>query len=181
MSIFKKLTSAAFAAVFTLTLAGFASAQDNSTTATPEKATKERREGRGMGRHGGFGGDKRGFGHRGGMGMFRGLNLSDAQKEQMRTIMEANKPSQAVRDEMKSIREARKNGTELTADQKARLRQLREQGKANRQAVHAQLLAILTSEQRQQLETRKAEMEKRRQEFRQRRQGQAPADKPTDN
>ena len=53
---------------------------------------------------------------------------------------------------------------------------------ANRQAVHAQLLAILTPEQRQQLETRKAEMEKRREEFRQRRQqGQTPANKPTDN
>jgi Spy/CpxP family protein refolding chaperone len=179
MSIFKKLTSAAIAGLFTLTLAGFASAQDNSTAAGQDKAEKHERRGRGFGR----GGEHRGMkgAHRGGgFGMFRDLNLTDAQKEQVRSIMEKNKPDQAVREEMRSFREARKNGT-LTDDQKARLQQFREQAKANRQAVHEQLLAVLTVEQRQQLETKKAEMQKRREEFRQRRQEQKSAAKPTDN
>lgn len=181
MSIFKKLTPAAFAAVFALTLAGFASAQDNGTT-TPDKNQKRERRERGFGRHDGeVRGEKGDFGRRGGhFGMFRELNLTDAQKEQIHAIMEKNKPDQSVREEMRSFREARKNGT-LTDVQKERLQQLRSRTDANRRAVHEQLLAILTPEQRQQLETRKAEMQKRREEFRQRRQEQKAANKPTDN
>jgi len=56
--------------------------------------------------------------------------------------------------------------------------------RAKQESVKAQILAILTPEQRQQLETQKAEREKRREEFRQQREQRKAAQdaaKPTDN
>ena len=115
-----------------------------------------------------------------GMGFLRGIELTDAQKEQIRTIHEANKPDQATLDQMKAIREARHNGGTITEEQKAQLKQLRQAQRAKMDSVHQQILAILTPEQKAQLEQRKAEMQKRREEFRQKRQERIQA-KPTDN
>ncbi|MGH9946625.1 MAG: Spy/CpxP family protein refolding chaperone [Pyrinomonadaceae bacterium] len=117
----------------------------------------------------------RGFG-------FRGIDLSDAQKAQMKAIHEANKPDAALREEMKTLSAARRAGT-ATGQQLLRMQTIRNEGKAKRDAIHAQIEAILTPEQKAQIETRKQEMKTRREEMRQRfqeRRQQRPTDKPVD-
>ena len=171
-------------AVFILALgvfAGAAVAQD--TTTTPNKDNAQKQDRRGFGKRGGKG--FRGGMHRGGpqgmLRMFRDLNLTDAQKEQIHTILESNKPDQATMDQMKSLREARKNGTELTDDQKAQLKANREAQRAKMQSVHQQILSVLTPEQKAQLDAKRQEMQKKwqdRQQFR--RQGAPKTDKPAD-
>lgn len=159
MSLKRKFISslgvAAVAAAFSVVSFG-----QETTTTTPAAPTKLDRkgkrgfEGRGMGRHHG----KRG-------GMFRGLrdlNLSDAQKAQIKAIREANKPNEAMITELRAIREARKSGQAITAEQKTRLKAVREQRREKAQSVHAQILGVLTAEQKATLETRKTEMRQHR-------------------
>jgi protein CpxP len=176
MSFNSKLSSL-FAMVFAFAAFSVAvSAQDAAKVG--DKTDKM--EHRGGGRHGGFGKGMRG-GHGGMMGELRGINLTDAQKEQLRTIHEANKPDLAVMEQMKSLMEARRAGT-LTDDQKQQMKTLREQQRAKHEQVRAQVLAILTPEQLQQVEAKRQEMQQRREERRQqRREGRTDAAKPTDN
>ena len=169
MSLKSKISSVVTLAFAVVAFATFASAQDAAKTQEDgsQKVGRERHRGMHgdkMGRRGGF----RGMG--GGMFGLRGLNLTDAQKEQVRQIHEANKPTEAQMAEMKAFHEARKAGGELTAEQKEKARAFRDSMRAKHEAVKAQILSILTPEQRQQLETQKAEREKRREEFRQRRE-----------
>ena len=77
--------------------------------------------------------------------------------------------NRANHEEFRALREARRSGT-LTDEQKQKFRTLREQMKQNAEQNKAKVLAILTPEQRAQLELKKQEMEKRRQERRQMRQ-----------
>ena len=153
----------------------FAGAQTTETPATDgQKVEKGDRKG-GFGKRGGKFGKRGGMrhgGHRmgGGMGMFRGIELTDAQKEQMKAIRQANKPSEETMTLMKSIRETRKAGGTITEQQKAQMKQLREDRKAKMAVVHEQMLAILTPEQKAQLEARKAERLQKREQFRQKRQ-----------
>jgi Spy/CpxP family protein refolding chaperone len=175
-------------AVFILALgvfAGAALAQDTTTTPKQDNTQKQDK----FERRGQFG-RRGGEGFRGGPGgpmgmlrMFHDLNLTDAQKEQIHTILESNKPDQAQMqqqmDQMKAIREARKNGTELTADQKAQLKAFREAQRANMESVHEQIMNVLTPEQKQQLETKRQEMQKKWQDHQQFRKPGAPGtDKP---
>ena len=201
-----------FTLVFAVTaFSVFTSAQE--TTPAPKEGDKkvEKPERKGFGRHGGFGrmGGKFGgrmgrmggmhgeMGMRGGMGMrgLHGITLTDAQKEQIKAIHEANKPSQETMDQMKAFMEARRAGT-LTDAQKEQMKQFREARRTKMESVHAQVLAILTPEQKAQIETRKAEMrqrmEERRLRMQERRMNRQPGDakkpeakkpevKPTDN
>src|SRR5690349_4154642 len=92
-----------FFMVAVLTLAfgvfvGTVAAQDTATTQKPDQTTQkpdkfERRGGRPDGAGPGFGGPRRG-GPDGMLREFRDLNLTDAQKEQIHTILESNKPDQ---------------------------------------------------------------------------------------
>lgn len=126
-------------------------------------------------RHDGMGRGMRGerMGRRGPGFELRGIDLTDTQKEQIRQIREANKPSQALLDEMRTLQDARRNGT-LTADQKSRLKSLRDEAKAKGSSVQSQIVSILTAEQRAQLEQRRQQMrqrmEERRLDLQQRRQ-----------
>ncbi|MEP6848030.1 MAG: Spy/CpxP family protein refolding chaperone [Acidobacteriota bacterium] len=143
-------------------------------------------DGRGFGRHGG-----RGEGFRGGpggremMGM-RGVNLTDPQKEQIKSIRESNRPDPATMQEMKTLWEAKKTGT-LTPEQQARMKDLHQQAREKGEAVHKQIMAVLTPEQLQQMEQNRQDMKKRMQERRlerqQNKQTTPPAtpDKPKDN
>ena len=188
MSLKNKLFSgvALATAVFAFSAVGFG--QEATTTST-DSVEKVKGEHRGHGKRGFGRGDmdgkrhgKRGMGGRG-HGMLRGLDLSEAQKTQLKAIHEANKPSQEVREEMKTLRMAKKAGT-ITADQQLRIDTLKAQAKEKHQAVKAQIDAILTPEQKAQIETKKAEMKVRRQERRQQRElrkAAAPADKPKVN
>ena len=166
MALRKKLFTTTTLAVALGAFGVFASAQ---TTETPKAdGTKAEKHDR----RGGRGGMRRGGGHgmRGGMGMLRGIELTDAQKEHIKAIHEANKPSEETMALMNSIRETRKAGGTITEDQKAQLKQLREGQKSKMEAVHGQILGILTAEQKTQLEAKKAEGLKHREEFRQKRQ-----------
>jgi Spy/CpxP family protein refolding chaperone len=120
----------------------------------------------------------------GGMAAFRGIEFTDAQKEQLRQIHESNKPSDAEIAEMKAMHDARKDGGELTAEQRDKMKAFRDQRRTKEEVATAQVLAILTPEQRQQYDANKAEMQKRREEFRQQREQRKAAQdtaKPTDN
>lgn len=177
--IFQGITVAAAAVAF----AGLTAAQETTPPKTDDGQKHERGEGRGFKHDGEFG---RGMkaGRFGGFGLLRGIELTDVQKEQLRTIRESNKPDEATMQQLRTLKEARRNGT-LTDDQKAQLKTLRDEARQKREAVNQQILAILTPEQKLQLEARKADMEKRRQEFRQKRkewkQDKQQSGKPIDN
>lgn len=162
MSLLNKLFSGVTVAAAVFAFSTITMAQDGSGTAPAKEKAEKRVRAEGRGYHKGHG---EGFGHkRGGMmRMLHGLNLTDAQKTQIKSIMDANKPDQTVRDEMKSLYEAKRNGT-ITAEQQARIDSLKEQAKANKQARRQQIEAILTPEQKAQLEQKKQEMKLRRQE-----------------
>jgi Spy/CpxP family protein refolding chaperone len=181
MSFKSKFMSVFASAVVLGSAAAVASAQDQ-TPAVKEKTEKAGKlDRKGFGRHGGF--DK-GMRRGGGFAGLRGIELTDAQKEQIRQIHESNRPDQSAVEEMRSIMQATRGGTATDA-QKARAAELRQQMQAKRESVHQQVLGVLTAEQRQQIEARKAEMQKRmderRQKRQQRRSGTAPGDKSNDN
>lgn len=182
MSLKNKFFTFTAAAAATFAFSAIGMAQDPTTTTTPAEKKFEKRhrmEGRGMGEGHKFGrgmGERHGAGMRGhGRGMmFRGLNLTDAQKTQIQSIMAANKPGQENREEMKTLRMAKRAGV-LTTAQQERLTAIRTANQAKRQTVHAQLLGVLTAEQKAQIEQKKLEMKTRMEERRQRRQQNAPA------
>lgn len=164
--IFSGITMAAAVAAFSFA----AIAQDPVETKPEGRQHKERfggKRGEGFGK-GFHKGKKKGFrgGKHGGFGL-RGIELTDVQKEQIKAIREANKPDPALREEMKTIMQARRSGT-ITEDQKARVQSLMAQQREKGESVRLQIEALLTPEQKQQLETQKAEREQRMQERRER-------------
>jgi periplasmic protein CpxP/Spy len=172
MSLKSRFFTIFTAAAATAAFATFTVAQESTTSPSPEKKAEKRMKGEGkrMGGKGHFG--KRGgmMGMRmGRMGGFAGIELTDAQKEQIKSIREANKPTGVHRDEMKTIAEARRAGT-ITDAQKERVKSIRQEMMAHRQNVQAQIMAVLTPEQKAQIEQRRTEMQQKRQEFRQNRQ-----------
>lgn len=159
----------------------FATAQEATTA--PQDGQKVEKGDRKFGKRGSKMGRRGMMGRHGGgmgMGLLRGIELTDAQKAQIKAIHEANKPNPTDFEAMKSIREARKSGAAITDEQKAQMKQFREARKAKMQQVHQQILGILTPEQKAQLEARKTEMQNRREQFRQKRQERMKA-KPTDS
>mgnify|MGYP000929278660 CR=1 FL=1 len=169
MSFVKKIASGFVLALAMTTLTTFVAAQDARTDEQTDKAQKERRfKGKGFGKGMRRGG---GFGIRG----LHKLDLTDAQKEQIRGIMEtARTANEPLRQEMKTFMEKRRNGQELTETDRARLKELREQMRQSSEQTHNTILGILTAEQRQKLEQMKQEKQKRREEFRQRREQNRP-------
>src|SRR6476469_3628988 len=146
-----------FISVLTLALAlsAFGSISYAQQTTPPNDGVqKQGREGRGW-RKEGQGPGRRGHG---GFGELRGIDLTDAQKQQIKSILDSNKPDESTMSQMRTLMEAKRNGT-ITDDQQAQLKALREQGQAKRESIHQQILAVLTAEQRQQIETRHQEMQ----------------------
>jgi Spy/CpxP family protein refolding chaperone len=190
MSFMKKIITFGAAAFLVGAFAVAASAQ---TTEDGERSARkaERGEGKRMQR-GTYG---RGFarGFRAGMMRsnagfgLRGIELTDAQKAQINAIREANRPDEGIREEMRSIMQARRMGT-LTEAQQERAKAIREIQRERAEGVRSQIEAVLTPEQKQTLENRRKEMQERmeqrrqqmmerRLEFQQRRQsGEKPAD-----
>ncbi|MBK8465528.1 MAG: Spy/CpxP family protein refolding chaperone [Chloracidobacterium sp.] len=172
MSFIHKLSTILTVAVAVFAFSTFTLAQeDKAATPAPEKDKAEKHfkdhKGHGAGRHG----MGRGFGHRnrGMMRMMHRLNLTEAQKTQIRSIKDANKPDQTTRDEMRTLFEAKRDGT-ITAEQKTRFEALKEQKIAKAISVREQILNVLTAEQKAQFEQKKAEMKLRREEFRKQRE-----------
>ncbi len=168
MTFKSKIISAMTAGTAIIAFSTFVSAQETTKTDNPTPTPKQERKmrngefgKRGMGK--GMRGGR--FGRRGGMMMgFRGLNLTDEQKAQIKTIMETNRASLgANREEMRTIMTAKRDGT-ITAEQQQRLDAFKTQMRENAKSTHQQVLNVLTAEQRAQLEARKAEMKQRREE-----------------
>lgn len=150
----KKLLGLALLSGLVFGVSSNALAQTGRTPDDSEPMRQQRQEGRMHGEHG-----KRGGRHFG-KAMMRGLHkldLNDAQKQQIQTIMQNDRTAnESLRQEMMTLREGARSNT-LTADQKTRFQTLREQMKQNQDQVHAQILAILTPEQREKLDQMKKE------------------------
>jgi len=175
MSFKRKFISAATSALAAVAFTTFVSAQDTSTTQPSNSMQKqERREKRGGKRDRGERG-MRGGKHGGDKMMMRGLgqlNLSDAQKQQVRVINENFKTAtQTQREEMRALGMKKRDGI-ITADEQARFKEIRSQLKASGEQTRNSVLAVLTAEQRTQLNRMKEEMKQRKMERRQNRQKQ---------
>jgi Spy/CpxP family protein refolding chaperone len=172
MSIGRKIISAITLAFAIVTLTTFAAAQntDGQTQKTEKRGKFERK---GFGEFGKRGGKHGGFG-------FSRLNLTDAQKEQIRGIMEsARTANEPLHQEMRAFMEKRRGGTELTEADRARLGEIRNQLKQSSEQTRNSILSVLTVEQRTQLEQfreeRQKRMEERRQQRLERRNQQTPS------
>lgn len=120
----------------------------------------ERRVGRGERR----GGNGRGSMERRALGR---LNLSDAQRNQIREIEARYAESlHAERLEIRQLIELRAQGTTLTPEQQQRVQQLRGQLRDSAEKMHAEFLALLTPEQRDQLKQMREEGRERRKQRR---------------
>jgi Spy/CpxP family protein refolding chaperone len=151
-------------------LAAILTASAFAQTATTQQGGTEGegrrgRQGR-MGKLGrmGEGGERRGGrGHGMARRALHRLNLSDAQRGQLRDIEARYGQSfKAQRDELRQLMEVRRGGGTLTAEQQQRARQLRTEVRANGERMHTEILALLTNEQRDQLKRMREEGRERR-------------------
>ena len=95
-----------------------------------------------------------------GMKLMKGLYLSDEQKQQIRAILEANRPSPENKERIRSLLVAKRNGS-ITPEQEAELRQIREAAGQRFETVQSQIQAVLTDEQKAEIERRKQEVRER--------------------
>lgn len=80
------------------------------------------------------------------------INLTDAQKQQVRTIIQTQAQStKTQREEMRQLMQQWRTGT-LTPEGQARAKELRQQLRESRKGVHAQTLNLLTAEQKAKLQ-----------------------------
>jgi len=98
---------------------------------------------------------------------FAALGLSDAQKQQIRDIQRADRESNQqlyadFRTKLRQFRQLKRAGDPAADGLKAELQPMREQMQALRKARHQAVMGVLTPEQRQQLEQRRAEHPRRR-------------------
>ena len=150
-----------------LASAGFAQTPPAQPRQQPQPGVEgTRRMGRMQGPH------MRGPGPREGrLGLGR-LNLSDAQREQLRQIESRYADAfRTRREELHTLRQSRRqSGGALTAEQEARSRQLREELRADAERMRTEMRGVLTEEQRTQLQSMREEMRQRRELRRERRQ-----------
>lgn len=86
--------------------------------------------------------------------MFLGLGLTDDQKSKIQAIMKAAKPSDAQREEMRSLMMSARTGL-LTDAQQARMKAVRDERMAKRDGIRSQVMGVLTPEQKGKLEERR--------------------------
>lgn len=134
----------------------------------PQDATQAQVEGQRPQRR--AGGMRRRFMRRRAMRSLGQLNLSDAQREQMRSIRQsAFDGTKAKREELRQLFMNVRQGGQLTPEQEARAKQLRTELRESRARARKDVLGVLTPEQRTQLEQLKQERNARREEMRKRR------------
>jgi Spy/CpxP family protein refolding chaperone len=137
-----KLTSAAMVLGLLTAFGAVVSAQQPATQIPTEgQGRMGRGEGRGFRR-----GPRPGRGF--GPGMVRELNLTDDQKQQVRTIVQQSfADNKATREELRQLGEKRRQGT-LTAAEETRARTLHQQMRAAMKDTHAKIAGLLTPEQK---------------------------------
>ena len=119
-------------------------------------------ERRPFGRRGGRRHERMGGGHGLRRKALSRLDLTDSQQTQIRSIHEAARQrTQGQRDELRQLFETRRGGGQLTAEQQARAEQLQTELRATQESFNQQVLAVLTAEQRAQLEQWKQERQSR--------------------
>jgi Spy/CpxP family protein refolding chaperone len=124
----------------------------------------ERGEGRGF-RHGG--GPDGAFGPR----LLRELNLTDDQKQQVRTIVQQSfAGSKATREELRQLVDKRRQGA-LTTEEEARARTLHQQMRASMKDTETKIASLLTAEQKAKAEELRKERKTNREDFRGPRRG----------
>lgn len=162
-----KIKSIILSSVAVIAFSSFALAQDVKPTDNQDSAKQERGQGK-------RGGERK---HRKGK-MMRGLhqlNLSDAQKEQMKSLRERNKSQfKPQREEMKTLMSKKRDGI-INADETNRMKELKAQMRENGKKIHDEMMSILTPEQKTQLEQTRNEMRGKMKE----RRGNREAGKPT--
>jgi protein CpxP len=108
--------------------------------------------------------------------MFRELNLTDAQKEQLRAAgKQVREATRTQREELRQLAEKRRDGS-WTAAEEARAKALREEIQTSMQNSHASLLSILTPEQKAKLEELRKERREHRGDMRERHRDKAVKD-----
>jgi Spy/CpxP family protein refolding chaperone len=159
-----RLIKFSFAACLVALLAPASLAQTNATQSTTPAPTFGRQMGRrGLGKQGR--GENPLKQERGERRALRGLNLTDAQRQQMRDIEQRyGQTLRADREELQRLKDLRQSGGKLTPEQQSRARQLREELRANAEHMRAEINNLLTPEQREQLKQTRDEMRERRRE-----------------
>ena len=177
MSFKQRLISAVTFIFAIVAFTTFVPAQDTTTTQPQDSTTKQEKRERKFGKEG-----KRGN-KRGGKIMhgLKQLNLTDAQKEQIKGIMETNRTAhQATHEEMRDLMMKKRDGI-ITTEEQTRFDELKAQMKASAEQTHSAILAILTPEQLAQLEQQKEQMKQKREERQKMRQNQPKPDTLKDN
>lgn len=169
--MFSKKNLFAFALMI-LGVGTFASAQQptqNTPDGSIQKEETERRERfRERHREGRLGGKR--MREHGMREFFRGLELTDLQRDQLKAISERRLESTKLqREELMQLREKRRAGTFTEADT-ARVMALREQIRASMEGIRAEAEALLTAEQKLQLQQRELERKSRHEERKLRRE-----------
>lgn len=163
-----------FGKIQTLALAGLAAIAMVTPVALAQSSVTEQDGGQQMSRKEGRGGKHRG--HRGGRHggrMFKGLNLTEAQKTSMKQIRLSFKERtkalhQELRAKRQEMRQASEGGTfnEALATQKlTESASLQAKLMGEKFKLHQEMLAVLTPEQKTQLEQKRAEFKQKRAEF----------------
>lgn len=171
MSLRRKLFGASLwlSLIFALSGGGAVYAQQPVQQEGNGQPQRENRMGR---RPGGPG--KRG--HGGVIRLMSQLNLTDAQQQQVRAIQQRFETStKTQREELRRLHESNE-GAEPSADAQARMQTLRAEVEQAMRSTHEEMLAVLTAEQRTQLEQLVKEQKARRKEMRGRRPGQQNED-----
>lgn len=180
--LFSGLTLVFAIAAFTT----FASAQDNSANQQDSVQKQEGRGERGWGRRDRMGKEgMMGRRHGGGGGkMMRGLsqlNLTDTQKQQIQTLRENLETStRPQREEMRNLAMKKRDGV-ITEQENTRFKELKAQLRASGDQVQNSVLAILTPDQRAQLNQMKEERQQKMKERRENRQNRQLPDTKNDN
>jgi len=156
-------------AIATLSAIALAASIAVAQTVTPDQSNQqgtrtERRGGRGEHKGHGWGGMRRGG------GFFKQLNLTEDQKAKMKQIRESfatqNKPlREQLHAKRRELRQASEGGTfnEALATQKlTEMASLQAKLMGERQKLHQEMLSVLTTEQKAQLEQSKAQFKARR-------------------
>lgn len=157
-------------AALCLSAAGAHAQVDPAAAAQDGSAQDSSRRGEGWGkRHRGGRGEHGGF--RGGrLRALRELDLTDAQREQLRAIgRKFQESNQEERAELRRLWALKRDGGELTPEQQARTRELIDTLSQTGRSIEQEMLGVLTPEQRARLEQLRQEREQRREERRQRR------------